>query len=44
MNRTLTERARKIRLQANMSEGFKAETVSHACYLVNRSPFTTADL
>ena len=44
MNRTLTERARSIRLQADMSEGFWAEAVNHASYLVNRSPSTTIDL
>jgi len=37
MNQTLTKRARSIRLQADMSEGFWAETVSHACYLVDMS-------
>jgi len=31
MNQTLTERARSMRLQAGMSEGFWAEAVSHAC-------------
>ena len=44
MNRTLTEHARSIRLQADMSERFQAETVNHASYLVNRSPSTTIDL
>ena len=34
MNRTLTGRARGIRLQADMSEEFWAEAVSHAYFLV----------
>jgi len=38
MNQTLKERARSIRLQANMLEGFWAEAVNHASYLVNMSP------
>ena len=38
MNQTLTEYARRMRLQADMSEGFWAETVSHVSYLVDRSP------
>ena len=38
MNRTLTERACNIRLQVDMSEGFWAEVVNHASYLVNMSP------
>ena len=37
MNRTLTERARNIKLQADMSQGFWVETI-------NRSPSTTVDL
>jgi len=44
MNQTLTERARGMRLQTDMSEGFWAEAVSHACYLVNSSPSTAVDL
>jgi len=43
MNRTLTERARSIRLQADMSEGFWAEAVNHASYLVNMLPSPTID-
>jgi len=35
MNKTLTERARSMRLQLDMSEGSWTEVVS---YLVNRSP------
>jgi len=38
IDRTLTERARSIWLQADMSEEFWAEVVNHASYLVNRSP------
>ena len=37
MNQTLTERARGIRLHADMSEEFWVEAVNHAKYLVNRS-------
>ena len=44
MNRTLTERARGIKLQASMSEGFWAKTVNHASYLVNMLSSTTIDL
>jgi len=40
----LTECARSMRLQADMSENFWAEAVSHACYLVNKSSFTVIDL
>ena len=38
MNRTLKKCACSMRLQADMSEEFWAEMVSHACYLFNRSP------
>ena len=34
MNRTLTERARSIRLQTDISKGFWAEAVNQASYLV----------
>ena len=44
MNRTLTERARTIKLQADMSEGLWAEAVNHVSYLVNMSPSITIDL
>jgi len=44
MNQTLTEHARSIRLQVDMSEGFWTRVVNHASYLVNKSPSTTADL
>ena len=44
MNQTFTERVRSMRLQANMSEGFWAEAMSHACYLVNMSLSTAVDL
>jgi len=44
MNRTLTERARSMRLQTDMSEDFWAEAVSRANYLVNRSLCTAIDL
>jgi len=44
MNRTFTERAHSIKLQASMSKEFWSEAVSHACYLVNRPLFTAVDL
>ena len=44
MNRTFTERARGIRLQADMSEEFWTEVVNHASSLVNRLPSTAVDL
>ena len=44
MNQTLTERARSIRLQADMSEIFWVEAVNHASYMVNRSPSIAVDL
>jgi len=43
MNRTLTERARNIRLQTDMSEEFWAKDVNHTSYLVNISPSTAID-
>ena len=33
-----------MRLQADMSEGFWADAVNHASYLVNMSPVTTVNL
>ena len=44
MNQTLTECARDIRLQADMSERFWVEAVNHASYMVNRSPSIAVDL
>jgi len=44
MNRTFTERAGSIKLQADMSEGLWEEAVNHASYLVNRSPSIVVDL
>jgi len=38
MNRSLTERARCLRLNAGLPKRFWAEAVSMACYLINRSP------
>ena len=38
MNRSLTERARCLRLNAGLPKSFWAEAVSMACYLINRSP------
>ena len=40
MNQTFIERAHSMRLQADMSEGFWAKTVSHASYSENKSPST----
>ena len=44
INRIFTERARNIRLKADMSVEFWAYTVNHASYLVNKSPSTVVDL
>jgi len=44
MNQKFTERAHSIRLQTDMSEGFWAETVNHASYLINRAPSTSFNL
>jgi len=44
MNWTLTEHACSMRLQADMSQGFWVEKVSHMSYLVNMSPSTAVDL
>ena len=44
IKRTLTERARSIKLQTDMSEGFWAEAVNHASYLIKKSPSTAIDL
>ena len=38
MNRTLTERARSMRLHAGLPKQFWAEAVSTAAYLINRGP------
>ncbi|KAL0307706.1 UNVERIFIED_CONTAM: Retrovirus-related Pol polyprotein from transposon TNT 1-94 [Sesamum calycinum] len=38
MNRSLTERARCLRLNAGLPKSFWAEAVSMTCYLINRSP------
>ncbi|KAK3038599.1 hypothetical protein RJ639_027262 [Escallonia herrerae] len=38
MNRTLLERARCMRLNADLPKSFWAEVVNTACYLINRSP------
>ena len=44
MNMTLMEKAQRLMLQVDMSGGFWAETVNHACWLINRSPSTVIDL
>ncbi|KAL0431218.1 UNVERIFIED_CONTAM: Retrovirus-related Pol polyprotein from transposon TNT 1-94 [Sesamum radiatum] len=38
INRSLTEKARCLRLNAGLPKSFWAEAVSMACYLINRSP------
>ncbi|KAL0419201.1 UNVERIFIED_CONTAM: Retrovirus-related Pol polyprotein from transposon TNT 1-94 [Sesamum radiatum] len=38
MNRSLTERARCLRLNARLPKSFWAEAVTMPCYLINRSP------
>ncbi|CAO2827530.1 unnamed protein product [Amaranthus hypochondriacus] len=40
MNRTLTERARSIRIQSGLPKQFWAEAVNTATYLINRGPST----
>lgn len=44
MNRTILERARSMRIHAGLSNGFWAESVNYACYLINRSPNTFLNL
>ncbi|KAL5838301.1 hypothetical protein ACOSQ3_015470 [Xanthoceras sorbifolium] len=44
MNRTLTERARSMRLQSGLPKQFWAEAVNTAAYLINRSPSVPLDL
>ncbi|KAK8931206.1 hypothetical protein KSP39_PZI016897 [Platanthera zijinensis] len=44
MNRTLLERARCMRLFADLPKSFWAEAINTACYLVNRSPSMSLDL
>ncbi|KAI9153156.1 hypothetical protein LWI28_006810 [Acer negundo] len=44
MNRTLTERARSIRLQSGLLKQFWAEAVNTAAYLINRGPSKPLDL
>src|ERR1044072_5809073 len=43
INRTLTERARCLRLNAGLSIGFRAAALNMAYYLVNRSPRTSLE-
>ena len=38
MNRTLNERARSMRLHAELPKTFWADVVSTAAYLINRGP------
>ena len=40
MNRTLTERARSIRIQSGLPKQFWAEAVNTTSYLINRGPST----
>ncbi|KAI9198572.1 hypothetical protein LWI28_018376 [Acer negundo] len=44
MNRTLTERARSIRLQSGLPKQFCAEAVNTAAYLINRGPSKPLDI
>ncbi|KAG9454908.1 hypothetical protein H6P81_007812 [Aristolochia fimbriata] len=44
MNRTLLERARCMRLLAELPKVFWAEAVNTTCYIINRSPSTTIEL
>ncbi|KAK8938897.1 hypothetical protein KSP39_PZI010824 [Platanthera zijinensis] len=44
MNRTLLERARCMRLFADLPRSFWAEAINTACYLVNRSPSMSLNL
>ncbi|KAL0323638.1 UNVERIFIED_CONTAM: hypothetical protein Sangu_1983100 [Sesamum angustifolium] len=41
MNRSLTEMARCLRLNAGLPKSFWTEAVSMACYLINRSPWAS---
>jgi len=43
MNRTLTERARCMRLNAGLPKVFWAEAVNTACFLINKSPSSAID-
>ena len=43
INRSLTERARCLRLNVGLSKGSWAKTISMACYLLNRSPRASLD-
>ncbi|KAK0585008.1 hypothetical protein LWI29_022138 [Acer saccharum] len=44
MNRTLTERARSMRLHSGLPKQFWAEAVNTAAYLINRGPSKPLDL
>ncbi|KAL0381167.1 UNVERIFIED_CONTAM: hypothetical protein Sangu_0181000 [Sesamum angustifolium] len=41
MNKSITERARCLRLNAGLPKSFWAEVVSMTCYLINRSPWAS---
>jgi hypothetical protein len=43
LNRTITETARCLRLNAKLPKIFWAEAVDMACYIINRSPRVTLD-
>ena len=43
MNRSITERARCLRLNAGLAKIFWADAVTMACYLINRSPKAALD-
>ena len=43
MNRTITKKARCLRLNAKLAKNFWAKAVSMACFLINRSPGVALD-
>lgn len=44
MNRTITERARSMRIHSGLPKQFWADAVSTAVYLINRSPSVSLNL
>ena len=43
MNRTITEKARCLRLNVGLEKKFCAEAINMACYLINRSSKASLD-
>ena len=43
MDRTISEKARCLRLNAKLTKNFWAEAVSMACFLIDRSPRVALD-